>query len=175
MELREIAAVTGRGGLFKIVQPTRTGVILESIDSNATRLVANGNDRVSILNEISIYTTDADGSKPLEAVLHAIKTTFDSNLPVTPKSEPQELKAFLGKVLPEYDESRVYVSDIKKLVTWYTILHTAYPELLSAKKEEKKEAKKEKTEKVEKVETEEKEPAEKPAAKKKAAAKKTAK
>lgn len=172
MELKEIAAVTGRGGLFKIVQPTRTGVILESIDSSATRLVANGNDRVSILNEISIYTTDADGSRPLEAVLHAIKSMFDGNLPVTPKSDPQELKAFLSKALPEYDDSRVYVSDIKKLITWYTILHAAYPELLSAKKEEKKEAKKEK---VEKAEVEETEATEKPAAKKKAAAKKTAK
>lgn len=174
MELREIAAVTGRGGLFKIVQPTRTGVILESIDSHKTRLVANGNDRVSILNEISIYTTDADGSKPLEVVLQAIKSMFDSNLPISPKAEPKELKTFLSKVLPEYDDSRVYVSDIKKLVTWYTILHEAYPELLSAKKEdkEKKEAKKEK---VEKVETEETETVEKPAAKKKAAAKKTAK
>ncbi|MDF2457243.1 MAG: hypothetical protein K0R51_3236 [Cytophagaceae bacterium] len=172
MELREIAAVTGRGGLFKIVQPTRTGVILESIDSNKTRLVANGNDRVSILNEISIYTTDAEGSRPLEAVLHAIKTTFTGDLPVTPKSEPQDLKSFLSKVLPEYDDNRVYVSDIKKLVTWYAILNAAYPELLSAKKEEKKETKKEK---AEKAEVEETEPVEKPAAKKKAAAKKAAK
>jgi hypothetical protein len=170
MELREIAAVTGRGGLFKIVQPTRTGVILESIDSNATRLVANGNDRVSILNEISIYTTDADGSKPLETVLHAIKTTFDGNLPVNPKSSNDELRAFMSKALPEYDENRVYVSDIKKLISWYTILHAAYPELLSEKKEQQKESKKEKTEKA----TEE-EPVEKPAAKKKAVTKKSAK
>ncbi|MDB5273075.1 MAG: hypothetical protein JWO58_1442 [Chitinophagaceae bacterium] len=169
MELREIAAVTGRGGLFKIVQPTRTGVILESIDSNATRLVANGNDRVSILNEISIYTTDADGSKPLETVLHAITATFNGNLPVNPKSNNDELRAFMSKALPEYDENRVYVSDIKKLVSWYTILHTAYPELLSEQKEVK-ETKKEKAEK-----TTEEEPAEKPAAKKKAAAKKAAK
>ncbi|MBC7485332.1 MAG: DUF5606 domain-containing protein [Cytophagaceae bacterium] len=176
MELREIAAVTGRGGLFKIVQPTRTGVILESIDSNKSRLVANGNDRVSILNEISIYTTDADGSKPLEVVLQSIKSTFDDKLPVTPKSEAQELKTFLSKVLPEYDDSRVYVSDIKKLVTWYTILYAAYPELLSAKKEEKKEEKKEaKKEKVEKAEVEGTEAEEKPVAKKKVAAKKTAK
>jgi Domain of unknown function (DUF5606) len=172
MELKEIAAVTGRGGLFKIVQPTRTGVILESIDNQATRLVANGNDRVSILNEISIYTTDADGSKPLEVVLHAIKKLFDGQLPVTAKSEPQELKAFLSKALPEYDDSRVYVSDIKKLVTWYTILHAAYPELLNGKKEEKQEAKKEK---VENPAIEEKEVAEKPAAKKKPAVKKAAK
>ncbi|HSZ72566.1 MAG TPA: DUF5606 domain-containing protein [Cytophagaceae bacterium] len=167
MELREIAAVTGRGGLFKIVQPTRTGVILESIDSNATRLVANGNDRVSILNEISIYTTDADGSKPLEAVLQSIKSTFDADLPVTPKSSPEELKAFMSKTLPEYDENRVYVSDIKKLVAWYLILHTAYPELLSTQKEETKDVKKEQTEKPEEAE-------DKPA-KKKVAAKKTAK
>lgn len=130
MELKEIAAITGKGGLFKIVQPTRTGVILESIDSSATRLVANGNDRVSILNEISIYTTDADGSKPLEFVLKAIKTKFDDALPVTPKSEQAALKSFLSSVLPEYDENRVYPSDIKKLVSWYLIISKAYPELV---------------------------------------------
>jgi hypothetical protein len=130
MELKEIAAVTGKGGLFKIVQPTRTGVILESIDSAATRLVANGNDRISILNEISIYTTDAEGSKPLEQVLKAIKAKFDSQLPVTPKSDPSELKKFLTSVLPEYDENRVYASDIKKLVGWYQIIISAFPALL---------------------------------------------
>ncbi len=168
MELKEIAAVTGRGGLYKIVQPTRTGVILESIDSSATRLVANGNDRVSILNEISIYTTDADGSKPLDQVLKAIKAKFDTNLPVTPKSEPNELRSFLSSVLPEYDENRVYPSDIKKLVSWYLILSTAYPELVNpvqAAAAVEPKTKKEETSKD----------IEKPAAKKKTAAKKTTK
>jgi len=135
MELKEIAAITGKGGLFKIVQPTRTGVILESIDNAATRLVANGNDRVSILNEISIYTTDAEGSKPLEYVLKAINTKFSASLPVTPKSDPAQLKSFLSDVLPEYDENRVYPSDIKKLVSWYQIILSAYPELIKGKAE----------------------------------------
>jgi hypothetical protein len=162
MELKEIAAITGRGGLYKIVQPTRTGVILESIDSSATRLVANGNDRVSILNEISIYTTDAEGSKPLDQVLKAIKAKFDASIPVTAKSEPAALKSFLSEVLPQYDENRVYPSDIKKLVSWYLILSQAYPELVG---EEKKESKLKKEAGVEE------EVAEKSAAKKKAAPK----
>lgn len=162
MELKEIAAVTGRGGLYKIVQPTRTGVILESIDKAATRLVANGSDRISILNEISVYTTDAEGSKPLELVLKAIKTKFDSNLPVTPKSDAAELKKFLLSVLPEYDENRVYTSDIKKLVSWYEIISNAYPELLGTANIAKEK----------KIATEE---SEKPAAKKKVAKAKTVK
>lgn len=169
MELKEIAAVTGRGGLYKIVQPTRTGVILESIDSSATRLVANGNDRVSILNEISIYTTDAEGSKPLDHVLKAIKGKFDTDLPVTPKSEPAELRSFLSSVLPEYDENRVYPSDIKKLVSWYLILSKAYPELVSSNPVEAKPKTVSKKETV----TEAEEGTAKPVAKKKAVAKKT--
>jgi len=138
MELKEIAAVSGKGGLFRIVQPTRTGVILESLDEAKNRVVANGNDRLSILSEIAIYTTTSEGSTPLSEVFNAVKAQYPGELPVNAKSDANALKSFMLKVLPDYDANRVYQSDIKKLVTWYASLNTLFPELFvsSVKSEE---------------------------------------
>ncbi|MCU0428576.1 MAG: DUF5606 domain-containing protein [Cytophagaceae bacterium] len=135
--LKEIASVSGKGGLFRILKPTRNGVILETLDEKKSKLVANANERVSILKEISIYTTGAESSKPLEEILVTIKSTFGESLGVTTKSSEAELRAFLSKVLPDYDEEKVYASDIKKLVSWYEILVKFFPEALVI--EEKKE------------------------------------
>lgn len=139
MDYSDIASVAGKGGLFKIVKPTRTGVILESLDDKKQKLVASATQRISVLSDISIYTTDQEGSKPLEDIFRKINEEFDDDLGVTATSEPDELKAFLKHILPDYDEQRVYVSDIKKVVNWYNALRENAPELLKEKKEDKKE------------------------------------
>lgn len=141
MEYSDIASVSGKGGLFKIVKPTRTGVILESLDEKQQKLVASATQRISVLSDISIYTTDQEGSVPLEDVFRKIEAEFDGDLGVTATSDSDELKAFIKHVLPNYDEQRVYVSDIKKVINWYHALKTNAPELLQAK-QEKKESKK---------------------------------
>ena len=130
MDYSEIASVSGKGGLFKIVKPTRTGVILESLDEHRKKLVAGATQRISVLSDISIYTTTQEGSKPLNEVFYDIFKEFSDDPGVTSTSDPDELKAFLKHILPEYDEQRVYVSDIKKLVTWYSHLLKYAPELL---------------------------------------------
>jgi Domain of unknown function (DUF5606) len=131
MELSEIASVSGKGGLFKVMKPTKSGVILESLDDLKTRIVASANNRISVLNEISIYTTTKEGTVLLDVVLKKMYADFGNDLGVDAESDPSELKAFLKSVLPEFDESRVYVSDIKKLVKWYEIISKQAPELLS--------------------------------------------
>lgn len=130
MDLKEIASISGKGGLFKIVKPTRSGVIVESLDDKAARMVATANHRISVLKEISIYTSDAEGSTPLENVLQTIHQEFGDDPGVDNSSSSEELKAFLQHILPEYDRDRVYVSDIKKLVGWYKILLQYAPETL---------------------------------------------
>ncbi|MTI30936.1 DUF5606 domain-containing protein [Xanthovirga aplysinae] len=137
MDLKEIASISGKGGLFKIVKPTRSGVILESLGENKAKIVASSNNRISILQEISIYTTDAEGSVPLANVFKTIKEEFGDDPGVNSSSSSEELKAFLKHVLPEYDESRVYVSDIKKIVSWYKIIYNYVPEILEQETEEK--------------------------------------
>ena len=137
MTLSEIATVSGKGGLFKIVSPTKSGVILESLDDLKTKLVATTNHRLSLLHEISIYTTTKEGTAPLDAILKKINKEYGDDLGVDANADPSELKAFIKSVLPEYDETRVYVSDIKKLVKWYGVLLKYVPEIFEEKKEEK--------------------------------------
>ena len=132
MEFSDIAAVSGKSGLFKIVNPTRTGVILESFDESKKKMVVGMSAKVSVLSDISIYTTDGEGSVPLEEVMKKIHEEFEGDTGLSGSSEPDELKSFIRFILPNYDESRVYVSDIKKIVNWYAQLCQVAPELLEA-------------------------------------------
>lgn len=138
MDFSEIASVSGKGTLFKIINPTRTGVILESLDEHKSKMVATMHNKVSVLSEISIYTTDADGATPLEEVMKMIHSEFDGDTDLDKNSSPEELKSFLKFILPDYDEDRVYVSDIKKLVSWYAQIVKYAPDVLAkeAAKEE---------------------------------------
>lgn len=135
MKLSEIAAVSGKGGLFKVLKPAKAGLILESMDENKTKIMASGSHKVSLLDEISIYTHTKEGTIPLEEVLKKIQKDFGDDLGLDANAEGTELKAFLKSILPDYDENRVYVSDIKKLVKWYSVLLKYAPEIFEEKKE----------------------------------------
>ena len=136
MKLAEIASVSGKGTLFKVVAPTKGGVILESLDEAKTKLIATASTRISLLHEISIYTTTKEGTVPLQEVLKKINKEFGNDLGVDSNSDASELKSFIKSVLPEFDEERVYVSDLKKLVKWYDQLLKAAPEVFEETKEE---------------------------------------
>jgi len=135
MDFSEIASVSGKSGLFKIVNPTRNGVILESFAEPKKKMIVGMSAKVSVLSDISIYTTDGEGSVPLEQIFKKIHEEFNGDTGLKGNNDNEELKSFLKFVLPNYDESRVYVSDIKKLVSWYHTLVEVAPELLN--KEEK--------------------------------------
>lgn len=143
MDFNEIATVSGKGGLFTVLAPTRGGMILESMDAQKKKTVVNINTKVSLLGEISIFTTDSEGAVPLEDVMKKIHAEFNGDTDLSSSSDGDELKSFLKFILPEYDEDRVYVSDIKKIVTWYALLNTHVPELLVATKPTDEESKKE--------------------------------
>ena len=136
MEFKDIATVSGKGGLFRVVKPAKTGVILESLDEKKAKLITGMQHKVSVLSEISIYTTGQEDSVPLEIVLRKIKEEFDEDPGVDKNSDPEELKSFLAHILPDYDRERVYVSDIKKLVSWYLIINKQAPELLTSAPQE---------------------------------------
>ncbi|HET7178487.1 MAG TPA: DUF5606 domain-containing protein [Chryseosolibacter sp.] len=140
MTLADIATVSGKGGLFKVVAPTKSGVILESLDDAKTKMVATTSHRLSLLNEISIYTTTKEGNTPLLDVLKKIGQDFGDDPGVDANSDADELRAFMKSVLPEYDENRVYTSDIKKLLKWYAVIRHYAPEVLTETTEGEKPA-----------------------------------
>jgi hypothetical protein len=128
LNFKEIASISGKGGLFKVINPTRTGVILEALDGSKKKMVVGMSAKVSVLSDISIYTTDEDGAVPLEEVFKKIHAEFGADTDLTKQSDADELKSFLKFILPNYDEERVYISDIKKVVTWYNQLIALQPD-----------------------------------------------
>ena len=128
MDWKEIAAVSGKSGLFNVVKPTRAGFILESIDENKKRFIAGPSTRVSVLHEISIYTEDE--AVALSEVMVKIKKENGEIAIDTKKADGAELMDFLKSVVPDYDEEKVYASDVKKLINWYGIINKYYPDLL---------------------------------------------
>lgn len=134
MTLADLATVSGKGGLFKVLAPTKSGVILESMDEAKIKMIATTNHKLSLLNEISIYTTTKEGTVGLDEVLKKVNKEFGDDPGVDGNSDPAELKSFMKSLLPEYDENRVYVSDIKKLVKWYDVIRKYAPEILSDEK-----------------------------------------
>ena len=132
MKFEEIASVAGKGGLFKILKPAKAGVILESLDSKKSKLVVGADARVSVFSEISIYCHNDEGATPLEDVMRKIHEEFEGDTGLDKNSDADELKSFMEHILPDYDPDKVYVSDMKKLVTWYNLLARDYPELFEA-------------------------------------------
>jgi hypothetical protein len=139
MNFKDIATVAGKPGLYKILKPTRSGVVLESMDEKKTKLVAGMAQRVSVLSDISIYTLTEEGAEPLESVMKKIEAEYAGDLGLDTNADDSELRAFLKSVLPEFDTARVYTSDIKKLVSWYKLIRSVAPEVLLESKEEQKE------------------------------------
>jgi hypothetical protein len=129
MKFEEIAAVSGKGGLFRIAKPGRSGIILESMDSQKKKVVVGADAQVSVLSEISIYTNTEEGATPLAEVMRKIHTEFDGDTGLNKNSAGDELLSFMEHILPDFDQTRVYTSDIKKLVTWYNLLSKDYPEV----------------------------------------------
>ena len=123
IDLRQVAAISGQSGLYQIVKPTRTGVIVQSLEENPKTMVAQARHRMSILDEISIYTTDEEGTVPLAEVFERIHEKYGDKLPLSEKPSNEEYQQFMSDVLPNYDEDRVYTSDMKKLANWYLILN----------------------------------------------------
>ena len=120
MDLKEIMAVAGKPGLFKMVAQTKNGMIVESL-TDKKRMPVYASDKISNLAEISIYTLDKEVS--LQDVLKSIYELQQAREAIDPKSDERILRDFFAKVLPDYDPLRVYASDIRKVLNWYNLLH----------------------------------------------------
>ena len=119
MKLKDILAISGKGGLYKFVSQGRNGIIVESFEDKK-RTVVHSSAKVSALEDIAIFTDEEE--VPLADVLKKLYEKENGKETISHKSTPDELKALLQEILPEYDKERVYVSDMKKLVQWYNIL-----------------------------------------------------
>jgi len=120
MSLESILSISKKPGLFKLITQTRSGFIAESL-IDGKRLSVNSRSNISLLSEIAIYTLAED--VPLREVLKKIKTKEKGNkTSISHKDSKDNLEEYFFSILQDYDEDRVYPSDIKKVIRWYNIL-----------------------------------------------------
>lgn len=145
--LKDILAITGQSGLFKVISRGSKNLIVESL-LTGKRLPAHSTNKIISLEDIAIYTEN--GEKPLKEVLKLVAEKEQSQQSIDPKSSNDVLKNYFKEILPDYDDNRVYVSDIKKVITWYNILQTN--NMLNFEEEPEAEAEGENTEQENKEE-----------------------
>ncbi|NND16161.1 MAG: DUF5606 domain-containing protein [Eudoraea sp.] len=120
MSLEKILSIEGRPGLFKLLTQTRSGFVAESL-LDGKRLSVGIANNVSLLSEIAIFTLEEE--LPLREVFKKIQEKENGGkTSVGHKDSKLKLEEYFFEVLPEYDEDRVYPSDIKKVVKWYNLL-----------------------------------------------------
>ena len=119
--LKTILSVSGKPGLYKMISQGNNLLIVESL-TDKKRIPAYAKDKVISLGDIAIYTNEEE--VPLYKVLNSVKEKENCRkIPVDlSKATPDELRAYLAEVLPEFDRERVYPTDIKRLMNWYNIL-----------------------------------------------------
>jgi len=120
INVKDLMSISGKGGLFRFLAQARNGVVVESLQDKK-RQVAPATARVSSLEDIAIFTTEED--MPLSEVFMKIHEKEDGGVSIDSKTPSEGLKSYFREVLPDYDDERVYISDIKKVLTWYNLLH----------------------------------------------------
>lgn len=133
MNLKSIIAIAGKPGLFKVVAQGNQSIIVESLIDNK-RSAAHASNKISALEDISIYTDDEDVL--LSEVYQKIYEKENGGTCISHKASEAEQRAYLAEVLPNYSRERVYLSDIKKLFNWYNMLHNAGLLILSEEENE---------------------------------------
>jgi len=119
MSLEKILSISGKPGLYVLKVQTRTGFVAESL-LDGKKITVSLKSNVSLLSEISIYTYE--GEKPLAEIIQNIAKKENKGQTISHKEDNATLLSYFREVLPEYDEERVYASDVKKIVSWYNTL-----------------------------------------------------
>ena len=122
--LKTILSISGKPGLYKLISQGKNMLIVESVSAEKKRFPAYGNEKIISLADIAMYTNDAEVH--LRDVLESIKEKENAGTAsIDPKkATAEELRAYFTEVLPDFDRERVYMTDIKKLISWYNILVT---------------------------------------------------
>jgi hypothetical protein len=119
MNIEKILAISGKPGLFELKIQTRSGFVAQSL-LDGKKITVGMKSNVSLLSEISIYTNSEE--KPLVEILRAIAVKENEGPTISHKEDSAKLIAYFSQIVPDYDEDRVYPSDIKKVLNWYNML-----------------------------------------------------
>jgi hypothetical protein len=119
MNLDKILAISGKPGLYELKLQTRSGFVAESL-LDGKKITVGMRSNVSLLSEISMYTHSEE--KPLAEIMRTIAIKENEGPAISHKEDNSKLITYFETIVPDYDQDRVYSSDIKKVINWYNIL-----------------------------------------------------
>jgi hypothetical protein len=119
MEFSKIISVTGKPGLFQVVSQSKNAIIVESL-LDQKRLAINATQNVSLLENIAIYTYEKE--VPLLTVFKTMFEKSEGKEAISHKESGKKLTGYFSEILPDYDDERVYTSNIKKVIQWFNLL-----------------------------------------------------
>lgn len=122
IDLTGIISISGQPGLYKIVAQSKNGIIVEGL-SDKKRLNVYASTKVSTLSDISMFTTGDD--KPIEEIITSAFEKEKGGPAIDNKADDKAIEKYFGEILPEYDKERVYISNMRKLITWYNALQAS--------------------------------------------------
>ncbi len=122
MNISGIISISGKPGLYKVVAQGKNNIIVESLNDKK-RVPAYASDRISALEDISIYTYSED--KALSEIFDDIFKKENGSECISHKEDEAKLRVYMSEILADYDQERVYISDVKKIFMWYNLLHKA--------------------------------------------------
>ena len=132
IEVKNMVAVGGLSGVYKLITARNNGLIIEDFDTKERRFVPTRQHQFSPFETISIFT-DTDAA-PIGEVFQNMKNQIEETPVPSEKSSSAELRSYFITVLPEHDRDRVHISDIKKVIKWFNFLNSR--DLLKEKVEE---------------------------------------
>ncbi len=117
--IKGILSISGQPGLYKQIAEAKNRIIVESL-TTGKRMPASGSAKISSLEEIAVFTREGD--IPLREVFKRISEHENGGFIGDPKNAGADVKNYFMQIVPEYDQERVYVSDIRKILIWYNLL-----------------------------------------------------
>jgi hypothetical protein len=119
MSFQKILAISGKPGLYELKVQTRSGFVAEAL-LDGKKITVGLRSNVSLLSEIAVYTYNEEVK--LIEIFKTIAAKENGAPTISHKESDDKLRSYFREILPEFDEDRVYTSDIKKIFNWYNIL-----------------------------------------------------
>jgi len=122
MNLKDLVSVSGMSGIYKMAANRNNGLILEDLDSGKRKFASARKHQFTPLESIAIFTEN-DDSIELAKIFERMKEQMVDNPPISTTASSEELREYFFDILPNHDEDRVHISDIKKVLKWFNFLH----------------------------------------------------
>ena len=121
MNLKDILAISGLPGLHKMIDSRGNGLLVQGMDGGKTKFYSMRKHQFTPMETVAIYTMS--DTIELSEILQRMLDQVTENPPVGVKESKEKIEDYFSSIVPDYDEDRVYVSDMKKVIKWFNILN----------------------------------------------------